>query len=158
MTRVVSPGMAAGREVESLPNLPGAYLLAIDLARPLALNIATLAGAVLAPGRYVYAGSAYGPGGIRARLARHLRSGKAIHWHVDRLVAAGRIVAVHAEPAGIECALLAQVLGVPGSDLPVPGFGSTDCRRCPAHLAAVPADFDLRASPNRLSARQAAAR
>ncbi len=137
--------MAVRPEGDDWPDLPGAYLLAIDLDRHLELDISTLPGAVLAPGRYVYAGSAHGPGGLRARLARHFRPGKAIHWHVDRLVAAGRIVAALAEPGGVECALLARVLDRSGCGVPVPGFGSSDCRRCLAHLAAVPADFDLQA-------------
>ncbi len=139
------PEMALSPTIHDWPDRPGAYLLAIDLGRHLVLAISTLPGAVLAPRRYVYAGSAYGPGGLRARLARHFRPGKAIHWHVDRLVAAGRVVAALAEPGGVECALLARVLGRAGCDLPVPGFGSSDCRRCAAHLAAVPADFDLQA-------------
>ncbi len=137
--------MAVRPEGGDWPDLPGAYLLAIDLGRRLELEISTLPGVVLAPGRYVYAGSAYGSGGLRARLARHFRSAKAIHWHVDRLVAAGRIVAARVELGGVECALLARVLGRPDCRVPVPGFGSSDCRRCPAHLAAVPADFDLQA-------------
>ena len=137
--------MAARPKMHDWPDLPGAYLLAIDLGWRLELEISTLPGMVLAPGRYVYAGSAYGPGGLRARLARHFRSAKAIHWHVDRLVAAGRISAALAEPGGVECTLLARVLGRPGCGMPVPGFGSSDCRRCTAHLAAVPADFDLQA-------------
>ncbi len=55
---------------------PGAYLLLIDLAAPLALAIPRLGVATLAPGRYVYGGSAYGPGGLRARIGRHLRADK----------------------------------------------------------------------------------
>ena len=131
--------------LDDLPNAAGAYLLVIDLAGKLALDIALLVGATLAPGRYVYAGSAYGPGGLKARIARHRRAGKPIHWHVDRLVAAGRIVAVWAAPGETECALFGRVRDVPGSRVPVLGFGSSDCRRCPAHLAQVPDDFDLRA-------------
>ncbi len=137
--------MAVRPEGDVWPDLPGADLLAIDRDRRLEFAISTLPGAVLASGSYVYAGSAHGPGGIRARLARHFRSGKTIHWHVDRLVAAGRIVAARVEPGGVECALLARVLSRPACRVPVPGFGSSDCRRCLAHLAAVPADFDLQA-------------
>lgn len=122
----------------ALPGAPGAYVLVIDLDRALRLDIARLAPAVLPPGRYAYCGSAHGPGGLRARVARHRRAGKAAHWHVDRLTAAGRIVAVHAIERGRECDLVARLLEAPGAVVPVRGFGSSDCRRCPAHLVALP--------------------
>ncbi len=121
---------------------PGAYVLIIELDAPLALGMATLPNAVLAPGRYAYCGSAHGPGGLKARIARHIRRGKPQHWHIDRLTAAGRIVAVHAEAEARECALMARVRAHSGASIPVAGFGSTDCRSCQAHLAAVPADFE----------------
>ena len=131
--------------VDEPPAVPGAYLLVVDLDAPLALDIASLSPAVLAPGRYAYCGSARGPGGIRARVARHLRAGKAARWHVDRLTAAAAVVSVFAQPGAGECELFARLLAAPGVRVPVRGFGSSDCRRCPAHLAAVPADFDARA-------------
>jgi Uri superfamily endonuclease len=121
---------------------PGAYVLLIELDAPLALEVATLPRAVLPPGRYAYCGSAKGPGGLGARIARHRRKGKPEHWHVDRLTAAGRIAAVHAEPGGSECDLVSRLCALPGTSVPVPGFGSTDCAACPAHLLAVPVDFD----------------
>ncbi len=122
---------------------PGAYVLLVDLARPLVLDIATLSGAVLPAGHYAYCGSAHGPGGLRARIGRHLKRDKARRWHVDRLTGAGRVVAVHAEPGGSECDLFVRVQATPGATVPLAGFGSTDCRRCPAHLARVADDFDL---------------
>ncbi len=128
--------------VDPIPTEPGAYVLVIELSAPLALGIATLPETTLAPGRYAYCGNAHGPGGLRARIARHLRRGTPKHWHVDRLAAAGRIVAVHAEAGGHECGLMARVRATTGASIPVAGFGSSDCRTCPAHLLAVPADFD----------------
>jgi len=127
----------------NISTAPGAYVLLIDLAHPLALDIATLPGAVLPAGRYAYCGSAYGPGGLNARIHRHLGRGKALRWHVDRLTEAGRAVAVHAEPGGAECALFARVAENPGASVPIAGFGSSDCRRCPAHLVRVLDDFDI---------------
>ena len=124
-------------KLDTLPRAKGAYLLLIELSAPVELTIGTRAPAVLAPGRYAYCGSAYGPGGIAARVGRHLRRDKAVRWHVDHVTAAGRIVAVDAWPGADECALFARTLARPGAHVPIPGFGSTDCRRCPAHLAAV---------------------
>ena len=128
------------READGLPTAPGAYALLIEVPRPFELPIRRLAERGLAAGRTLYGGAANGPGGIRARVRRHLRHDKAIRWHVDRLTAVGRVVAVHAAPGGSECALFEQVMKTPGASVPAPGFGGSDCRRCPAHLAAVSAD------------------
>ena len=126
----------------AVPPDPGAYLLLIELAAPLALGIPRLGAAILPPGRYAYGGSAYGPGGLRARIGRHLRRDKPLRWHVDRLTAAGRVVGVRAVPGGRECALVRDVLELPGASVPIPGFGSSDCRACPAHLVRLPAGFE----------------
>ncbi len=75
-----------------------------------------------------------------------------MRWHVDRLTAAGRIVDVRAVPGGRECDLLDRLLEAPGAAVPIPGFGSSDCRRCTAHLVALPADFDPRGLAAALSA------
>lgn len=128
-----------------LPRIPGAYVLVIELGVPLCLAISTLPAVTLTPGRYAYCGSARGPGGIAARVGRHMRRGKALRWHIDRLTEAGRVAALHLDPGGDECDLLRQLRALPGTRVPVPGFGSSDCRRCPAHLLALPAALDLRA-------------
>ena len=135
----------------TLPAAPGAYILWIDLPQPLTVAVARRAAATLAPGRYAYCGSARGPGGIRARVARHLRAEKRPHWHIDRLTGVGRVVAVHGIPDGSECDLADFLAGLTGVSAPVPGFGSSDCRRCTSHLLAVPADLpgSLRTPPDR---------
>ena len=129
------------RMPDTIPATFGAYVLLIRLSRPLALDIATLPAAILKPGLYAYCGSAYGPGGLAARLARHLRKSKAVRWHVDRLTAAGEAVAAAVRVGGRECDLADLLLSL-GASVPVRGFGSSDCRRCPAHLLGVPEGFD----------------
>jgi Uri superfamily endonuclease len=114
------------------PPVPGAYALIITLGH---------ASGELVPGRYLYAGSAWGPGGIAARVRRHARAGKSIHWHVDRLTTAGRVGGVIAVPGGRECAIVAAVAPLPGVSVPAPGFGSSDCRACAAHLLRLPDDL-----------------
>ncbi len=128
---------------EPVPSETGAYVLVIELPAPFALEVASLPRAVLPVGRYAYCGSAYGPGGLKARIGRHRRAAKAVRWHVDRLTAAGRVVDAQAVPGGRACDPLARVLDVPGAWVPGPGFGSSDCRACLAHLVALPDDFDL---------------
>ena len=39
----------------------------------------------LEPGYYLYVGSAFGPGGVQARVLRHCRRTKLKHWHIDYL-------------------------------------------------------------------------
>jgi Uri superfamily endonuclease len=124
----------------------GAYILHITLEAPVHLaGMAHFTG-FLPPGSYAYAGSARGPGGLAARLGRHLKRDKTIRWHVDRLtVQAARLVPLIV-PGGDECRLMAALLCLPGVCVPLPGFGSSDCRSCPAHLARLPASL----TPQRL--------
>ncbi len=123
------------------PARPGAYVLVIDLARPLRFQVAGGNTVFLPAGRYAYCGSARGPGGLAARLARHMRLPKPVHWHVDHLTAAGRVAAVGITREDDECALFDKIARLPGVGVPAPGLGSSDCRRCAAHLAAVDAAF-----------------
>lgn len=121
-------------DADGLPATAGAYALLIRLDRPVRPAIRTLAPATLAAGYYLYLGSARGPGGIRARVARHLRRDKPVHWHVDHLTGPGRVTRVIAAPGGNECDLATRALTLDTVTVPVAGFGSSDCRRCSAHL------------------------
>lgn len=131
------------RIADDLPDAPGAYVLVIEIETEITVEPAKRSPVRLAAGRYAYCGSAYGPGGLGARVRRHLRRGKSLRWHVDRLTETGRITALHLVPGGSECALLAALLALPEVSVPVPGFGSSDCRSCPAHLVALPGDFEI---------------
>lgn len=116
-----------------LPREGGAYALLVRLDEPLQLDIPRFRGHSLMPGYYAYCGSAYGPGGIRARVSRHLRADKPKRWHVDRLTASGSILQAGVVVSGHECKLAAAILSLGGSVV-LPGFGSSDCRRCTTHL------------------------
>lgn len=120
-------------DADDLPVEAGAYGLTFRLDGPMILPIATLRKPVLAAGDYVYAGSAFGPGGIRARVTRHLRADKKPHWHIDHLSARAWCIDVRTYPCERECALVADMLAE-GAEVPVPGFGSSDCRDCAAQL------------------------
>ena len=91
-------------------------------------------------GRYIYVGSAWGPGGIAARLGRHIRGDGKPHWHID--------YARHVmQPIGawvaygrrLECEWATCLAS--NFDAIVPGFGASDCR-CVAHFFYV-ADVNL---------------
>lgn len=128
--------------VGELPREAGAYVLLIRLEGRLPLDIPAFRGKGLAPGLYAYCGSAYGPGGIRARVSRHLRANKPMRWHVDRLTAAGRVERAGIRIGGRECDLVSELIlqgGLPA----LPKFGGSDCRACPAHLLHLPDGLNL---------------
>ncbi len=126
----------ASANAGELPGSGGAYLLAFRLREPVRLDIPRLAASQAVPGWYVYAGSARGSGGIRARVARHFRTRKTIHWHIDRLTAKADGMSALAVPAGQECELVDALLRSRLFTAAIAGFGSTDCRRCRSHLLA----------------------
>jgi len=106
------------------------YQLHLELTQPLRCMVGRLGEFEFAAGRYCYTGSARR--GIDARIARHLRAHKALHWHIDYLLGAPgvRITRV-LRSSRDECALNQATRGV----IVVPGFGATDCRHgCGAHL------------------------
>jgi Uri superfamily endonuclease len=133
---------------EGLPAVAGAYVLAIVLTHPVPVAIGGRMAGTLSSGRYLYVGSARGPGGMRARIARHLRRRKAVRWHVDRLTTRGRVLAVWTFAGGDECDLVARLGGLP---VPLRGFGSSDCSRCASHLIAWPEGVVLHLGPPTLS-------
>lgn len=125
--------------VGGLPCLPGAYALALELERPSVFETGVLGRVVLPAGRYLYLGSAWGPGGLRARVGRHFRAGKPLRWHIDHLTRCARLVGAFAVTGERECALVERLRRLPEVAVPLPRFGSTDCAVCPSHLLTWPA-------------------
>lgn len=115
-----------------IPRTAGAYVLAVRLRERTTLDIPRLGNPRLQPGLYAYSGSARGPGGLAARIGRHLRPEKPRRWHIDWLTAAG-VDQVYWQQGGDECAMAGRLMAA-GATVPVPGFGSSDCRECPSHL------------------------
>ncbi len=138
----------------TLPDCGGAYGLLINLERGLLDAGPAGAPGTLMPGRYLYAGSANGPGGIRARVTRHARSKKQLHWHIDKLTTAGTIFAVHTWQQQRECEIVDACLATGQAAIAMPGFGSSDCRNCAAHLVRLTPCFDPRLLAARLGAAQ----
>lgn len=144
-----APCLRWTRSVEEIPATGGAYLLLLRLDRPAELP-PRFDPRCLGEGSYVYVGSARGPGGLRARCARHLHNARTCHWQIDWLLAGTADRRIMAFPGWRECELLTQLLRIEGASVPLPGFGSTDCRRCPSHLLALPA-ASLSALPDYLT-------
>lgn len=127
-------------DFRGLPESAGAYALLLALPAPLDLPVPGPRGGRLTAGAYAYFGNANGPGGIAARVGRHLRADKRARWHIDRLRLEAEVTAVAVWPGGDECAWRAAVQAVQGASVPLKGFGSSDCRSCPAHLLALAED------------------
>lgn len=128
-------GTWTGRdEPITLTAVKGAYALVLRLEEPIRLDRPRIAGIRLTPGWYIYSGSARGPGGIRARLSRHFRREKTMHWHIDRLTVHAADLAALSLHGGDECDLVARLIESPALAMAAPGFGSSDCRRCKSHL------------------------
>lgn len=115
----------------------GTYLLILRLDRDIArLPVGKLGVLDFPAGYYLYVGSAFGSGGLPARLAYHARREKARpHWHIDYLRKHGRLE----EAWSIACSERLERLWVDAlSAAPVvqpvaPGFGASDSP-CKSHL------------------------
>ncbi len=130
--------MSTPLSIASLPAEPGTYALLIRVAAPLRIQPGRLGSVTLDTGWAVYVGSALGPGGLRARVGRHLRQEKRPHWHIDALTGAAPVVAVWAAVTGerLECRWAAALRDLAGTAIPARGFGASDCQ-CEAHLLIV---------------------
>lgn len=120
--------------VDELPVFGGAYVLALRLDETINVSISNAVAGRLMRGWHVYAGSAQGSGGIRARIKRHFQQIKPIHWHIDQATIRSDKVTALAVPDGHECELVDRLLESDHFEVVVSGFGSTDCRRCDSHL------------------------
>jgi len=113
---------------------PGTYLLLFECAQLAELAVGRLGCMTLQPGYYLYVGSAFGPGGVQARIKHHAQLSVNPHWHIDYLRGS-------MEPEAAWCSYgsrreheWAQALtGCEGMLAPMKGFGSSDCN-CYSHL------------------------
>jgi Uri superfamily endonuclease len=125
----------------------GSYILVFELARPLTdVAIGRLGRFDFAPGFYLYIGSAFGSGGLPARLAYHQRRYKAHpHWHIDYLRPFLSLCEAWtvSGPERLECRWCALFAANPGLQRPVVGFGSRDTG-CASHLFYTPQRPPLR--------------
>ena len=89
----------------------------------------------LQPGWYVYVGSAFGSGGLAARVGRHLRRNKTQRWHIDYLRAYVDIIEVWFSESQrrLEHEWASYFLAQEKFSIPLQGFGASDCQ-CATHL------------------------
>lgn len=128
-----------------LNNRPGTYVVIYRSSTQQLVSIGKLGKLRAAHGYYLYLGSAFGPGGIAGRVARHLQSTARLHWHIDYLKCALQPIEVgvahdtkRREHAWANCLQASQ-----GVTIPLPRFGASDCR-CPTHLFFAQTQHDLK--------------
>lgn len=119
----------------------GSYILVLQLEQAVGdLQIGKLGQFTFPAGYYLYVGSAFGPGGLEARLRRHERREKARpHWHIDYLRAHARLCEIWTVGGGVrlECRWCAALAAIPALATPAPGFGASDTG-CRSHLFFMP--------------------
>lgn len=113
----------------------GTYIILLKRSASTTINIGALGEKYLQKGDYAYVGSAFGPGGLYARLKHHCLPVSRPRWHIDYLKAYTEIEEIwfSMEAKRLEC-LWANILNdKPESICPITGFGASDCR-CNSHL------------------------
>jgi len=113
----------------------GCYLLRLHLPKAMKLEVGKAGARLFNAGAYLYVGSAFGPGGVRARLSHHLKVSVRPHWHIDYLRHHAAIDEIwFAETDQRLEHLWAEAVAEIPSCVPVaPGLGASDCS-CPTHL------------------------
>jgi Uri superfamily endonuclease len=113
---------------------PGTYALILQSYSTGKVQIGRLGQIELVPGYYIYVGSAFGPGGVRARVSRHLRVDKSKQWHIDYLrefvTPLSVWVSYELERLEHQWAQLFHDMSEVNS---IQGFGCSDCK-CYSHL------------------------
>jgi len=114
--------------------LPGTYAFLLESSINKPIQIGRWREIELHCGYYIYIGSALGPGGVRARVLRHLRLEKANHWHIDYLRQHCHALGAWYRygPERLEHEWAAS-LERSGNYRAIKGFGCSDCR-CDSHL------------------------
>ena len=134
-----------------LPDEPGVYVIILHLAQGRAISVGRLGNHSFSPGYYAYVGSALGPGGLAARIGRHIRTTKRPRWHIDALRRISAPLTVWCSPSQVkwEHVWAAAFEKMPGVHVPIRGFGASDCR-CLSHLFLCPRHPSVRTFRKRL--------
>lgn len=118
----------------SMKSEPGTYALILRSRSPVKAQIGRLLQIDLELGYYIYVGSAFGPGGVQARVLRHCRRRKLHHWHIDYL---SEFLSPHGAWYSHDISRLehqwAEVLFDMSGMSSIQGFGCSDCK-CSSHL------------------------
>ncbi|MFH2129978.1 MAG: GIY-YIG nuclease family protein [bacterium] len=113
----------------------GTYALILAVPAPFSVAVGRLGLFCGEAGWYIYCGSAFGPGGLRARTAHHGRHSLRPHWHIDYLKPVAGISEIWytTDPVRREHDWVKVLCSDQRVSLPCSGFGSSDCT-CRSHL------------------------
>ena len=122
--------------IGEIPKNCGSYCIIFKLEKPIQRQIGKLGFFSFVPGFYYYFGSAKGSGGLKARMLRHIVGGKKTHWHLDYLRPDLIFCrAYYTNQINLECEWCQTVLNQNRFEVPINGFGATDCTSsCSGHL------------------------
>jgi Uri superfamily endonuclease len=120
------------------------YALVLRVIDNKLIDVGALGYLEFKPGFYIYVGSAFGSGGLRGRLTHHLSSSKKSHWHIDYLRQQANLSTIWYTYDSVrrEHQWAKVLVTMPEMSVPLPGFGSSDCR-CNAHLFFIPTEPSL---------------
>lgn len=115
----------------------GIYCLILKCSEPALIYMPKFKSVQFNKGYYCYIGSAQK--NLSARLERHFRKNKTIHWHIDYLTAnknfsAEEAVIFKGKAKPFECELSQDFAKNRKFRTAVPGFGNSDCKECLTHL------------------------
>lgn len=127
--------MATSPHSKILTKANGTYALTMEVIKRQHVSIGKLGATWIKPGFYIYLGSAFGPGGLRARLSHHSKISGSPHWHIDYLRPATEVREIWytTDPITREHRWALTLIGHRYASIPVPGFGASDCD-CRTHL------------------------
>ncbi|MCD6574737.1 GIY-YIG nuclease family protein [Candidatus Aerophobetes bacterium] len=113
--------------------MKGTYALLIEVKKNIDIRIGKLGRFKISKGNYIYVGS--GKNNLEKRIERHLRREKRKFWHIDYLLGAPGVKVKNfwVKEREEECLLARKIASSKMFKIPVPGFGSSDCK-CKAHL------------------------
>ena len=109
----------------------GTYVLLLYLPEDKTLVVGKLGEFDFPAGWYTYVGSAFGSGGLMARIKHHLQPGESPHWHIDYLRREAQLKEVWLAPDGKprEETWVELMIDIPGATVLIEGFGASDSRQ-----------------------------
>jgi len=108
----------------------GTYVLILQSVTSRHIQIGLLGKLALHPGYYLYVGSAFGSGGLKARLNHHLKRVLKPHWHIDYLRRYTRVLEIWYTTDSVrrEDDWVVHMTELPLTRIAFPGFGASDSK------------------------------
>ncbi len=107
----------------------GTYILIMKAETTAQIVIGKLGVLNVQSGYYAYVGSAFGSGGLKARLGHHMKITSRPHWHIDYLRKELDLIKIYFDDSGerLEYRWAKSLEEMPEANIPLIGFGASDC-------------------------------